>query len=157
MNDYLKIYNEWLNSPLLNKKEKEELLAIKDDETAIKDRFYRDLAFGTGGLRGVMEVGTNRMNRFIIRKASQGLANFLNKKYQNPSVAIAYDSRNNSEEFAIETAATLAANGVKVYIFHQLMPTPALSFATRYYKCNAGVVVTASHNPKIYNGYKVYG
>ena len=157
MNDYLKIYNEWLNSPLLNKEEKEELLAIKNDDTAIKDRFYRDLAFGTGGLRGVMEVGTNRMNRFIIRKASQGLANFLNKKYQNTSVAIAYDSRNNSEEFAMETATTLAANGIKVFIFNQLMPTPALSFATRYYKCNAGVVVTASHNPKIYNGYKVYG
>ena len=155
--DYLKTYNEWLNSPLLNKEEKEELLAIKDNNALIEDRFYKDLAFGTGGLRGVMEVGTNRMNRFIIRKATQGLANFLNKKYKNPSVAIAYDSRNHSEEFARETAATLAANDVKVFIFHQLMPTPALSFATRFYKCDAGVVVTASHNPKIYNGYKVYG
>ena len=157
MRDYIKLYNEWLNSPLLNKEEKEELLAIKDNDEQIKDRFYKDLAFGTGGLRGVMEVGTNRMNRFIIRRATQGLANFLNKKYQNPSVAIAYDSRNHSAEFAKETAATLAANNVKVYLFDELMPTPALSFATRYYKCQAGVVVTASHNPKIYNGYKVYG
>ena len=157
MRDYLKIYNEWLNSSLLNEQEKEELLAIKDNDELIKDRFYKDLAFGTGGLRGVMEVGTNRMNRFIIRRATQGLANFLNKKYQNPSVAIAYDSRNRSDEFAKETAATLAANGVTVYIFQELMPTPALSFATRYFECDAGVVVTASHNPKIYNGYKVYG
>ena len=157
MRDYIKLYNEWLDSPLLNKEEKDELLAIKDNDELIKDRFYRDLAFGTGGLRGVMEVGTNRMNRFIIRRATQGLANYLNKKYQNPSVAIAYDSRNHSDEFAKETAATLAVNGVKVYLFGELMPTPSLSFATRYYKCQAGVVVTASHNPKIYNGYKVYG
>ena len=157
MRDYIKLYNEWLNSSLLNDVEKEELLAIKDNDELIKDRFYKDLAFGTGGLRGVMEVGTNRMNRFIIRRATQGLANFLNKKYKNPSVAIAYDSRNHSDEFAKETAATLAANGVGVYLFSELMPTPALSFATRYFKCNAGVVVTASHNPKIYNGYKVYG
>ena len=157
MRDYLKIYEEWLNSPLLNEQEKEELLSIKGNNSLIEDRFYKDLAFGTGGLRGVMEVGTNRMNRFIIRKATQGLANFLNKKYQNPSVAIAYDSRNHSDEFAKETAVTLAANGVTVYLFGELMPTPALSFATRYFECNAGVVVTASHNPKIYNGYKVYG
>ena len=157
MRDYSKYYNEWLNSPLLSKEEKEDLLAIKDNDELIKDRFYRDLAFGTGGLRGVMEVGTNRMNRFIIRRATQGLANYLNKKHENPSVAIAYDSRNHSSEFAKETAATLAMNGVKVYLFDELMPTPALSFATRYFKCQAGVVVTASHNPKIYNGYKVYG
>ena len=157
MRDYIKLFNEWLNSPLLSKEEKEELLAIKDNDEQIKDRFYRDLAFGTGGLRGVMEVGTNRMNRFIIRRATQGLANYLNKKFKNPSVAIAYDSRNHSDEFAKETAATLAVNGVKVYLFGELMPTPSLSFATRYYKCQAGVVVTASHNPKIYNGYKVYG
>ncbi len=157
MRDYSKIYNEWLNSDLLSKEEKTELLAIKDNDEQIKDRFYRDLAFGTGGLRGVMEVGTNRMNRFIIRRATQGLANYLNKKKANPSVAIAYDSRNHSDEFAIETAATLAANGVKVYLYRELMPTPSLSFAVRYFKCDAGVVVTASHNPKIYNGYKVYG
>lgn len=157
MRDYSKIYNEWLNSDLLSKEEKAELLAIKDNDELIKDRFYRDLAFGTGGLRGVMEVGTNRMNRFIIRRATQGLANYLNKKVVSPSVAIAYDSRNHSDEFALETAATLAANGVKVYLYRELMPTPSLSFAVRYFKCDAGVVVTASHNPKIYNGYKVYG
>ena len=157
MRDYSKLYNEWLNSPLLSKEEKDELLAIKDNDEAIKDRFYQDLAFGTGGLRGVMEVGTNRMNRFIIRRATQGLANYLNKKCAHPAVAIAYDSRNNSSEFAKETASTLAVNGVKVYLYNELMPTPSLSFATRYFKCDAGVVVTASHNPKIYNGYKVYG
>ena len=157
MRDYSKIYESWLNSELLNKEEKAELLAIKGNDELIKDRFYRDLAFGTGGLRGVMEVGTNRMNRFIIRRATQGLANYLNKKKANPSVAIAYDSRNHSDEFAKETAATLAANGVKVYLYRELMPTPSLSFTVRYFKCDAGVVVTASHNPKIYNGYKVYG
>ena len=156
-NDYKQRYDEWLNSSLLSKEEKEELLAIKDDDNQIKDRFYRDLAFGTGGLRGVMEVGTDRMNRFVIRRATQGLANYLNKKKKNASVAIAYDSRNHSDEFAKETASTLASNGIKVYLFKELMPTPALSFATRYFKCDAGVVVTASHNPKIYNGYKVYG
>ena len=155
--DYLAIYQEWLNSPLLNKEEKEELLSIKDNPSLIEDRFYKDLAFGTGGLRGVMEVGTNRMNKFIIRRATQGLANFLNKKYEHPSVAIAYDSRNHSNEFAKETAATLAVNGIKVYLTPELMPTPYLSFITRYYHCQAGVVVTASHNPRIYNGYKVYG
>ena len=157
LDNYKQIYEEWLKSSLLNEEEKAELLSIKDDDTAIKDRFYRDLAFGTGGLRGVMEVGSNRMNRFVIRRATQGLANYLNKKVKNPSVAIAYDSRNHSDEFAKETAATLAINGVKVYLFPELMPTPSLSFATRYFKCDAGVVVTASHNPKIYNGYKVYG
>ena len=157
MKDYLATYQEWLNSDLLSKEEKEELLSIKDNEEAIKDRFYKDLTFGTGGLRGVMEIGTNRMNRFVIRRASQGLANFLNKKYDKPSVAIAYDSRNHSDEFAKETASVLAANNIRVYLYKELMPTPALSFATRYFKCQAGVVVTASHNPKIYNGYKAYG
>ncbi len=157
MRDYSSIYQEWLNSSLLSKEEKEELLSIKDNDSQIKERFYRDLEFGTGGLRGVMEVGTNRMNRFIIRRATQGLANYLNKKQKGASVAIAYDSRNHSDEFAKETASTLAANGIKAYIFSELMPTPSLSFATRYFKCQAGVVVTASHNPKIYNGYKVYG
>ena len=157
MRDYYSIYQEWLNSSLLSKEEKDELLLIKNDDNKIKDRFYRDLEFGTGGLRGVMEVGTNRMNRFIIRRATQGLANYLNKKQKGASVAIAYDSRNYSDEFAKETASTLASNGIKVYLFSELMPTPSLSFATRYYKCQAGVVVTASHNPKIYNGYKVYG
>ena len=157
MRDYSSVYQGWLNSSLLSKEEKEELLSIKNNDSQIKERFYRDLEFGTGGLRGVMEVGTNRMNRFIIRRATQGLANYLNKKQKGASVAIAYDSRNHSDEFAKETASTLAANGIKAYIFSELMPTPSLSFATRYFKCQAGVVVTASHNPKIYNGYKVYG
>lgn len=156
-NDYIKVYNEWLNSSLLNKEEKEELISIKDDPKAIEDRFFQDLAFGTGGLRGVMEVGTNRMNRFVIRKVTQGLANYLNKKYGTSSVAIGYDSRNHSKEYAMETAATLAENGVKVYLYPELTPTPTVSFAVRYFKCQSGVVVTASHNPKIYNGYKVYG
>ena len=155
MRDYQAIYQEWLNSPLLDKEEKEELRSLNEEQ--IKDRFYRDLAFGTGGLRGVMEVGTNRMNRFVIARATQGLANFLNKQYKNPSVAIAHDSRNHSDEYARVTATVLAANNIKVYLFHELMPTPTLSFATRYFKCQAGVVVTASHNPRIYNGYKVYG
>ena len=155
MRDYQAIYQEWLNSPLLNKEEKEELRSLNEEQ--IKDRFYRDLAFGTGGLRGVMEVGTNRMNRFVIARATQGLANFLNKQYKNPSVAIAHDSRNHSDEYARVTATVLAANNIRVYLFPELMPTPTLSFATRYFKCQAGVVVTASHNPRIYNGYKVYG
>lgn len=156
-NDYMKIYNEWINSSLLTKEEREELVSIKDDPKAIEDRFFQDLAFGTGGLRGVMEVGTNRMNRFVIRKVTQGLANYLNKKYGTSSVAIGYDSRNHSKEYAMETAATLAENGVKVYLYPELTPTPTVSFAVRYFKCQSGVVVTASHNPKIYNGYKVYG
>ena len=156
-NDYIKVYNEWLNSSFLSKEEKEELISIKDDPKAIEDRFFQDLAFGTGGLRGVMEVGTNRMNRFVIRKVTQGLANYLNKKYGTSSVAIGYDSRNHSKEYAMETAATLAENGVKVYLYPELTPTPTVSFAVRYFKCQSGVVVTASHNPKIYNGYKVYG
>ena len=157
LRDYKKIYEEWLNSPLLSKEEKKELLSLKDNEKEIEDRFYQDLAFGTGGLRGVMEVGTNRMNRFIIRKATQGLANYLNKKYKVSSVAIGYDSRNHSTEYAKETASVLAANGIKAYLYPELMPTPAVSFAVRYFKCQAGVMVTASHNPKKYNGYKVYG
>ena len=155
--DFMKVYEEWLNSSLLTNEEREELLSIKNDPKAIEDRFFQDLAFGTGGLRGVMELGTNRMNRFMIRKATQGLANYLNKKYATSSVAVGYDSRNHSEEYARETAATLAANGIKVYLYPELMPTPTISFAIRYFKCQSGVVVTASHNPKIYNGYKAYG
>lgn len=153
MNKYL----EWVNSPFLSEKEKEELASIKDDEKEIIERFYRDLEFGTGGLRGVMALGTNRMNRFIIAKATQGLANYLLSKYEKPSVAIGHDSRNNSDSFSKVAAGVLAANGVKVYIYPELMPTPALSFAVRHLNCSAGIVVTASHNPKQYNGYKVYG
>ena len=153
MNRYL----EWVNSPFLSEKEKEELASIKGDEKEIIERFYRDLEFGTGGLRGVMALGTNRMNRFIIAKATQGLANYLLSKYEKPSVAIGHDSRNNSDSFSKVAAGVLAANGVKVYIYPELMPTPALSFAVRHLNCSAGIVVTASHNPKQYNGYKVYG
>ncbi len=153
----LKLYEQWLNSPFLLEKEKAELESIKGDEKEIIERFNKDLEFGTAGLRGVMALGTNRMNRFIIAKATQGFANYLKAKYENPSVAIAYDSRNNSEEFSKEAACVLAANGVKAYLYPELMPTPALSYAVRYLKCSAGINVTASHNPKQYNGYKVYG
>lgn len=150
-------FNEWLNSEALSKEEKAELLAIKDNEKEITERFIADLEFGTAGLRGVMAVGTNRMNRHVIRHATQGLANFLLLKEKNPSVAIAYDSRLNSDLFAKEAACVLAANGIKVHIFPHLMPVPSLSYAVRQLKTSAGIVVTASHNPKQYNGYKVYG
>lgn len=149
-------------------KEKYELWKTFDEETAaqlnaitdekeIEDRFYKDLEFGTGGLRGIMGAGANRMNRYTIGKATQGLADYLNNTVNGEkSVAVAYDSRNNSKAFAEVTAGVLAANGIKVLLFETLMPTPVLSFSVRYHKCNAGVVVTASHNPKEYNGYKVY-
>lgn len=149
-------YLRWLESEKLNEEEKNELKALNEEE--IFDRFYRDLEFGTGGLRGVMAVGTNRMNKFIIRKATQGLANYLLKNVKgNIKVAIGYDSRNNSELFSKEAAVVLASNNIKVYLYKELMPTPALSFAVRKLGCDAGIVVTASHNPKQYNGYKVYG
>ena len=151
------VYKRWLDNPSLSDDEREELLSIKDDKEEIMDRFYRDLKFGTGGLRGVMAMGTNRMNRFIIKKATQGLANYLLNIKKDNIVAIAYDSRNHSKEFAQESANVLASNGIKVYIYQELMPTPALSYAVRYLKCDAGIVITASHNPKQYNGYKVYG
>ncbi len=139
-------YQKWLNSELLSKQEKEELSSLDKEE--INDRFYKDLTFGTGGLRGVMGIGTNRMNRYIIRKATQGLANYLLNIKKNPSVSIAYDSRNNSAEFAKEAARVLAANNIQVHLSEELMPTPFLSFSVRYLKCDAGIVVTASHNPK---------
>ena len=150
-------YERWINSPALSKEEKEELLALKNNEKEIAERFVADLEFGTGGLRGVMALGTNRMNKYVIRHASQGLANYLLKETKNPKVAIGHDSRNNSDSFTKEAANVLASNGIKVYIYRELMPTPALSFAVRHLNCDAGIVVTASHNPKQYNGYKVYG
>ena len=153
----LDTFNEWLNNKSLSNEERKELENIKNNEKEIEDRFYKNLVFGTGGLRGVEEVGTNRMNRFVIRRATQGLANYLLKRKDINSVAIGYDSRNNSEKYSRETAAVLASNGIKVYLYKELMPTPALSFAVRYFKCDAGVMITASHNPKQYNGYKVYG
>ncbi len=150
-------YERWLNEKSLTEKEKEELLSIKGNEKEIEERFISSLEFGTAGLRGIMAMGTNRMNIYVIRQATQGLANYLLKDKKSPKVAIAYDSRNNSELFAWEAAKVLAASGVKAYIYPELMPTPALSFAVRYLKCDAGIVITASHNPNKYNGYKCYG
>ena len=134
-----------------------ELKSIKDDEGKIEDAFYRNLEFGTGGLRGVIGAGTNRMNIYMVRKASQGLANYINKKFSNPSIAISYDSRIKSTLFANTAAEVFAANGIKVHIYKELMPTPCLSWAVRELHCSAGIMVTASHNPSKYNGYKVYG
>ena len=148
-------YLEWLNAKQLTNEEKEELKKLNENE--IEERFVSDLEFGTGGLRGVMDLGTNRMNKYVIRHASQGLANYLLKNYKNPSIAIAHDSRNNSRLFALEAANVLASNGIKTYLYKELMPTPSLSFAVRHLHTDAGIVVTASHNPKQYNGYKVYG
>lgn len=134
-----------------------ELESIKDDNDAIVDRFYRDLEFGTGGLRGVIGTGTNRMNIYTVRRATQGFADYLNQEYTNPSVAISYDSRIKSDVFSKVAAEVLAANGIKVHIYSELMPTPCLSWATRALKCQGGIMVTASHNHAKYNGYKVYG
>ena len=152
-----KIYKFWLTDSYFDEQTKEELRSIAGDEKEIEERFYRDLEFGTGGLRGIIGAGTNRMNIYTVRKATQGLANFIMKeKAQEKGVAIAYDSRNMSPEFAKEAALCLAANGIRAYIFPSLRPTPMLSFALRELGCTAGIVVTASHNPPEYNGYKVY-
>lgn len=150
-------YQRWLDFPLEDPALKEELLGIKGKEEEIFDRFYQELAFGTAGLRGVLGAGTNRMNIYTVRKATQGMADYLNEKYPAASIAISYDSRINSRLFAEETARVMAANGVTAYLYDQLMPTPALSFAVRDLKCQAGVMITASHNPAKYNGYKAYG
>jgi len=148
-------YNEWLQSNIIDEAIKNELRNITD-EKEIEDRFYKDLEFGTGGLRGIIGAGTNRMNIYTVSKATQGFANYLNNNFENPKVAIAYDSRNMSKEFSKAAALTLNANGIKVYLYEELRPTPMLSFAVRYLDCTGGIVVTASHNPKEYNGYKVY-
>lgn len=152
---YKEKYNAWLNSAIISEEIKDELRAIKDDKE-IEDRFYKDLDFGTGGLRGVIGAGTNRMNIHTVSQATQGFADYLNNNFENPQVAIACDSRNMSDEFAKAAALTLAANNVKVFLFESLRPTPVLSFTVRHLNCQGGIVVTASHNPKIYNGYKVY-
>lgn len=152
---YKEKYNEWINSDIINEEIKNELRNIKD-EKEIEDRFYKDLDFGTGGLRGIIGAGNNRMNVYTVSKATQGFANYLNESFENPSVAVAYDSRNMSKEFATAAALTLCANGVKVFLYESLRPTPVLSFAVRHLNCKGGIVVTASHNPKQYNGYKVY-
>jgi len=154
---YREQFEFWLNDDYFDAKTKEELLAIRNDEKEVEDRFYKDLEFGTGGLRGVIGAGCNRMNRYTVRKASQGLANYVLKHNgAERGVAISYDNRRMSPEFADETALCLAANGIKTYVFDALRPTPELSFALRTLKCIAGVMVTASHNPPEYNGYKVY-
>ena len=155
--DYKEIYNQWLENPYFDEATKEELKAIKDDENEIKERFYMDLEFGTAGLRGIIGAGTNRMNIYVVRRATQGLANYIAKvDKKSQGVAIAYDSRHMSPEFAQEAALCLAANGIKASIFETLRPTPELSFAVRHLGCVAGINVTASHNPPEYNGYKVY-
>ena len=149
--------NYWLSDSYFDEKTKEELLAVRNDEKEIEDRFYKDLAFGTGGLRGVIGAGTNRMNIYTVRKATQGLANYINKNGDpKKGVAISYDSRRMSPEVAKETALCLAANGIKAYLSDTLRPVPEESFALRYFGCQAGVEITASHNPPEYNGYKVY-
>lgn len=154
---YMEQYNFWLTDSYFDEATKAELLAIGQDDKEIQDRFYMDLAFGTGGLRGVLGAGSNRMNIYTVRKATQGLANcILKKDGAARGVAIAYDSRRFSTEFALETALCLAANGIRAYVFDRLRPTPELSFALRKLGCIAGVVITASHNPPEYNGYKVY-
>lgn len=151
------LFTLWLNKATEDSELKKELLLIKDDSAAIEDRFYCELEFGTGGLRGILGAGTNRMNIYTVAKATQGLSNFLKSKITVPKVAIAYDSRINSKLFAETAARVFAANGVSVLIYPALMPTPSLSFAVRNLKCDGGVVITASHNPGKYNGYKVYG
>ena len=157
MKDYLKEYQNWLESPDFDEETKNELKSIKDDEKEIEDRFYKELEFGTAGLRGVIGAGTNRMNKYTVGKATQGLANYiLEQGTQDKGVAISYDSRKMSKEFSTQTALILNANGIKTYLFENLRPVPELSFAVRELKCTAGVMITASHNPPKYNGYKVY-
>ncbi|MCR8845116.1 phospho-sugar mutase [Paenibacillus sp. SC116] len=151
------MYSIWLNDPHIDAATKQELQAIAGQDKEIVDRFYTELQFGTGGLRGVIGAGTNRMNVYTVGKATQGLAQYLNATADTPSVAIAYDSRHFSPEFALETALVLAGNGVKAYVYESLRPTPQLSFTVRQLQASAGIVVTASHNPPEYNGYKVYG
>ena len=154
---FMQEYNYWLESDYFDDTTKEELRSIKDNAKEIEDRFYKGLEFGTGGLRGIIGAGTNRMNVYTVRKATQGLANYINKVgVDNPTVVISYDNRHYSDIFALDTALCLCANGIKVFLFDELRPTPELSFAVRYLKCLSGVNITASHNPKEYNGYKVY-
>ena len=155
--DYLKEYEKWCNSEEFDEETRKELLNIKGDEKEIEDRFYKELEFGTAGLRGIIGAGTNRMNKYTVGKATQGLANYiLEQKTEDMGVAISYDSRKFSKEFSMQTALILNANGIKTYLFENLRPVPELSFAVRELKCTAGIMITASHNPPKYNGYKVY-
>lgn len=153
----MELYKLWCDNATEDTDLQTELAGIKDNIDDINDRFYRDLEFGTGGLRGVIGAGTNRMNIYTVRRATQGFADYLNQEYSNPSVAVSYDSRIKSDVFSKAAAEVLAANGIKVYIYPCLEPTPCLSFAVRALKCQGGIMVTASHNPAKYNGYKVYG
>ncbi|WP_270838838.1 phospho-sugar mutase [Peptacetobacter hiranonis] len=158
---YKDIYNEWIESSYFDEDTKDELRGIADDEKEIKERFYKSLEFGTGGLRGIIGAGTNRMNVYTVRKATRGICRYIDRKFgeegKNRGVVIAHDSRRMSREFCEEAAATLAAYGIKAFVFDSLRATPMLSFAIRYLNCQMGIVITASHNPKEYNGYKVYG
>lgn len=158
--NYMENFKKWIDSEIINEDSRNELLAIQNNNAEIEERFYKNLEFGTGGLRGIIGAGTNRINIYTVRKATQGLANFINLSSSNTntnSVAIAYDSRHSSDVFAVEAALVLAANNIKAYLFDSLRPTPELSFAVRHLNCDAGIVITASHNPREYNGYKVYG
>ena len=156
---YMEKYNEWLTNPFFDEQTKQELLSIQDDENEIEYRFHKDLEFGTAGLRGVMGAGTNRMNIYTVRKATQGLCNYILKQeeyHKDMGICIAYDSRRFSPEFAEQAALVIAANGIKAYVFPELTPTPMLSFTVRRLNCISGIVITASHNPAEYNGYKAY-
>ena len=155
--DTRKIFNEWLANAKDDPDLISELEEIRDNDSEIYERFYQELKFGTAGLRGIIAAGTNRMNVYTVRRATQGLANFLNKNYENPSVAISHDSRIKADLFSVEAARVLAANGIKAYISRELEPTPVVSYAVRELKASAGIMVTASHNESIYNGYKCYG
>ena len=158
---YKEIYNEWMESSYFDEETKKELMEIADNENEIKERFYKSLEFGTAGMRGIIGAGTNRMNIYTVRKATRGICKYIDKKYgeegKNRGVVIAHDSRRMSREFCEEVAATLAAYGIKAFVFDSLRATPILSFAIRHLNCQMGIVITASHNPKEYNGYKVYG
>lgn len=156
MNNINELYNLWLEKATADPDLKKELLGVKGNDDEVLDRFYRSLEFGTAGLRGVIGAGTNRMNYYTVGRATQGLADFLNRHFENPSIAIGYDSRIKSEYFSVEAAKTLAANGIKVYLYEELEPTPCLSFAIRHFKTSSGIILTASHNPAKYNGYKCY-
>lgn len=156
MNDIKSLYSLWCEKATADSDLIPELKEISGDDDAILDRFYKNLEFGTAGLRGVIGAGTNRMNVYTVNQATQGLANYLNENFENPSVAVAYDSRIKSDVFAKEAACVLAANGIKVYLYPELVPTPMLSFAVRRLGCSSGIIITASHNPSKYNGYKCY-
>ena len=155
--NYMEEYRRWCESEEFDEETKKELLEIKDNKEEIEDRFYKELEFGTAGLRGIIGAGTNRMNKYTVGKATQGLANYiLEQGTQKKGVAISYDSRKMSKEFSMQTALILCANGIKAYLFKELRPVPELSFAVRNLGCTAGIMITASHNPPKYNGYKVY-